>query len=110
MLEILPNLEIHLTRGDTARLNVNLKNTVTKQPYEVQNDDVVIFTVKKDYNDEPLIEKNNTGAANFHIKPEDTRDLEFGKYKYDIQVRKVDGDNYTPIADKVFVITKEVGR
>ena len=110
MLEILDDKEIHLTRGDTARLKVNLNNTVTNAPYEVRADDKVVFTVKQDYDDEVLIEKTCIGATNFHIKPEDTRDLEFGKYKYDVQVKTADGDNYTPIADKVFRITKEVGK
>lgn len=110
MLEILDDQEIHLTRGDTARLKAHLNNTVTNAPYEVQIDDVITFTVKKNYDDEPLIEKKCVGAANFHIKPEDTRSLEFGRYKYDVQVTTSDGDNYTPIADKVFVITKEVGK
>lgn len=111
MLKVLSNGEIQLTRGDTARFTVNLDNEVTKEPYEVQSDDVVTFTVKNEYEDEtPLIEKKVIGSANIHIKPEDTKGLAFGKYKYDVQVTTADGDNYTPIADKVFNITKEVGR
>ena len=110
MLTVSKYGEIQLTRGDTARLIVNLDNDVTKEPYQVQSDDIVTFTVKKEYEDEtPLIEKKVTGSAEFHIKPEDTKGLAFGKYKYDVQVTTADGDNYTPIADKVFVITNEVG-
>jgi hypothetical protein len=110
MLEILENGDIRLTRGDTARLKFNLTNTVTKQPYEVQSDDVVTFTVKQDYeSEEILIEKKSTGVAEAHIKPEDTKPLPFGKYKYDVQITTADGDNYTPIEKKTFHVDKEVG-
>ena len=101
--------EISLTRGDTARLTVDITDDEDRV-YEVKEDDVVTLTVKKNYEDkEALIEKKVTGSNSFHIKPEDTKGLEFGKYKYDVQVTTVDGDNYTVIEDRVFNITKEVG-
>ena len=103
--------EIKLTRGDTAYLIVTptIGKGEEKQPYTVKNDDVLIFTVKEDYDDEAVIKKEITGSTTFHIKPEDTKGLAFGKYKYDVQLRPPDGENYTFIADKVFEITKEVG-
>lgn len=101
--------EIKLTRGDTARLTVDLEDD-SGQAYSVQNDDVVTFTVKKNYEDaEPLIQKKVTGTNVFHIKPEDTKELAFGKYKYDVQLTTADGDNYTVVDDKDFRITNEVG-
>lgn len=101
--------EIQLTRGDTARLTVDITDSEGKA-YEVKEDDVLTLTVKKDYSDpEPLIQKKVIGSNLFHIEPEDTKGLEFGKYKYDVQVTTADGDNYTVVADKVFNITREVG-
>lgn len=111
MLEILENDDIRLTRGDTARLRFSLTNKVTKAPYEVKSDDVITFTVKQDYeSDEVLIEKKSVGVAEVHIKPEDTKPLPFGKYKYDVQLTTADGDNYTFIEKKTFHVDKEVGR
>ena len=109
MLEVTKNGEIKLTRGDTAYLTVSVK-TKDGEPYTVKSDDVLSLTVKRDYADEEaLIEKVITGATTFHIKPEDTKSLEFGMYVYDVQITTVDGDNYTVIADKKFKITNEVG-
>lgn len=111
MLKI-SNNDVSLTRGDTARLTVPTYVTINdeKQPYTVKEDDVLTLTVKKDYADEvPLIEKKITGSNMFHIKPEDTKELDFGTYKYDVQLTTADGDNYTVIDDKKFNITKEVG-
>lgn len=111
MLIVSSSGDISLTRGDTARLTVTptIGKGEEKRPYTVQADDVFIFTVKEDYDDEALIKKEITGSTTFHIKPEDTKGLAFGKYKYDVQLRPPDGENYTVIADKVFTITKEVG-
>lgn len=101
--------EVKLTRGDTAWLAVELEDDEGKV-YEPRTDDTLTLTVKKDYNDPvPLIDKKVIGSKVFHIKPEDTKGLAFGKYKYDVQVTTADGENFTPIADKVFEITKEVG-
>lgn len=106
---IVKNNKVSLTRGDTARLTVPITDD-SGQPYTVQEDDVVTLTVKKNYEDtEPAIEKKVTGSADFHIKPEDTKGLAFGDYKYDVQLTTADGDNYTVIDDKIFTITKEVG-
>lgn len=109
MFKILNGGEIQLTRGDTARITVAV--TIDEgQPYTLQEDDKLIFTVKKEYTDETaLIEKEITGQNLFHIKPEDTKGLNFGRYKYDVQLKTADGDNYTVVADKVFTITNEVG-
>ena len=112
MLEVSKYNEIRLTRGDTAWLNAEptIGEGEEKQPYPVQEDDVLTFTVKKNYDDEPLIEKKIKGSTLFHFKPEDTAGLAFGKYKYDVQLTPADGENYTFIADSDFVITNEVGK
>lgn len=101
--------EIQLTRGDTARLTVDITDSEGKA-YEVKETDMLTLAVKKNYEDDlPLIKKVIIGINIFHIAPEETKRLDFGKYKYDVQLTTADGDNYTIVADKVFTITKEVG-
>jgi uncharacterized protein YfaS (alpha-2-macroglobulin family) len=101
--------EIQLTRGDTAELTVDITDS-EGGAYSVKEDDTLTLTVKKNYEDtEPLIKKVVTGINFFHIEPEETKGLDFGKYKYDVQLTTANGDNYTVVADKVFNITREVG-
>lgn len=101
--------EINLTRGDTARLTVDITDSEGRA-YEVKEDDILTLTVKKNYEDtEPLIQKKVTGSNLFHIEPGETKGLAFGKYMYDVQLTTADGDNYTVVADSVFNITREVG-
>jgi hypothetical protein len=111
MLIVSKYAAISLTRGDTARLTVTptIGEGDEKQPYIVQEDDVLTFTVKKNYGDsETLIEKKITGSTMFHFEPKDTKDLAFGKYKYDVQITFPNGDNYTFLDKKEFIITEEV--
>lgn len=108
MLIVSNSGEVKLTRGDTAKLTVNITDD-EKQPYSVQNDDVLTLTVKKDVKDtEGLIEKKITGSDTFHIEPKDTAELDFGKYKYDVQLNTADGEVYTVIPPTVFEILAEV--
>jgi hypothetical protein len=105
---------IQLTRGDTARLGVDLVSELedgTTQPYSVQSDDVLTLSVKKRREDfKPCIEKVVKGSANFHIKPEDTAELEFGSYVYDVQIKTAEGDVCTVIENKTFKIGVEVSK
>lgn len=112
MLSVSKSGEIKLTRGDTAKLSVHptIGEDEEKQPYIVQEDDVLTFTVKKSYEDkEAVIEKKLTGSTTFHIEPKDTKGLAFGKYKYDVQLTTAAGENYTFIDKKDFILTEEVG-
>jgi hypothetical protein len=79
------------------------------EPYTVQNDDVLTLTVKKDITDtEPIIEKKVTGNTTFHLEPKDTTGLNFGKYKYDVQINTAEGEVYTIISPTAFEILAEV--
>lgn len=107
------NDEIHLTRGDTAYIEIPLEiinpdNTTV--PYIMANEDVLIFSVKTDTDKatEYCFQIINTGSNIFHIKPEHTCDCEYGKYKYDVQLTRVNGDVFTVVEPTCFKLTQEV--
>ena len=100
---------IQLTRGDTARFSVPIDNETSGEEYVLSDDDRITFTVKKRVKDEtPLFQKTVFGTTLFHVKPEDTQGLSFGKYVYDIQLTTSDGDVYTVIEPSTFEILSEV--
>ena len=100
---------IKLTRGDTAYLSVPITNITLGERYEIAENDILEFTVKKYASDGPsLIYKKIIGRNTFHIYPEDTKDLPFGKYEYDIQLTTAKGDVYTVIDVSAFEVLKEV--
>ena len=119
---------ITLTRGDTFRVRVPLYSVIldehgeeqSRTPYVPQNGDTIRFAVKhpamksgKQYKDEtPLIIKNiPTDSLVLTLNPEDTKDLDFDTYVYDMEITYgVDGSVYTFITAEEgrFILTSEV--
>lgn len=109
MLYIKDDGTIRLTRGDTARLTIPIINSASNDEYVMQSGDVLFFTVKKSAKDANyLFQKESTGTNSIHIKPEDTENLSFGKYKYDVQLTTAFGDVYTIIEPAMFEIMEEI--
>lgn len=110
MLIVGKNNSIELTRGDTARLTINLTDDYD-QPYEMQPEDMLIFTVKTSTDaTEKIIEKELKGTNLLHLKPEDTANIEYTKYVYDVEIHTADGDVYTVIEKTDFKLREEVTR
>lgn len=107
MLYIIGNA-IKLTRGDTAYLTIPLSLS-TGEEYVMQPNDELVLSVKEHVLDtQPVMQKSIKGMNMFHIKPEDTANLFFGKYQYDIQLNTANGDVYTVIDVDTFEILREV--
>ena len=108
MFEVKGN-DLYLTRGDTARLSVNIMNVCDDGEYTPAADDVFRFTVKKNvYTDEMIFQKISKGNAVFKILPSDTKELDFATYVYDIELTTADGDVYTVVPYSMLYILKEV--
>lgn len=99
---------IKLTRGDTAYLTVPI-TMENGEEYAIQSGDTLIMSVKKSINDaEYCFQKFIQNDTTIHIEPVDTEMLSFGKYRYDIQLNKANGDVYTLIDVATFEILPEV--
>lgn len=108
--------KITMTRGDT----LNLKVTIMKddEEYTPEDGDVIRFALKhqdikvdnSDFVDKrPLILKtipNDTMILT--LEPEDTKELSFITYAYDIEITFADGTVDTFITNSAFRITEEV--
>lgn len=109
MLYVLEDGTIRLTRGDTARLTVDISNDLTQNFYEIQDGDVLTLTVKKTIKDTTACLQKTANSSNMlYIQPEDTSELEFRKYVYDVQLTTAAGDVYTVIEPSTFEIMPEV--
>lgn len=103
--------KITMTRGDTFRARLTVKDT-TGAVYEPEDTDVLLFTVKRNYNDsQPVIQKEiNHETMMVEVLPEETKKLrQPSALVYDIQLIKSDGLVDTFIDRAPFVITEEVG-
>lgn len=109
MLYVLEDGTIRLTRGDTARLTVDIINDLTKESYAMSQKDELTLTVKANVKSNDIIfQKKVIGSNSFIIDPSDTSSASFGKYKYDVQLNTELGDVYTVIEPSTFEILTEV--
>lgn len=102
MLKVFGN-DIALTRGDTARLALKVKNA-DGTIYELQEGDKVYFTIRSADGEEIVSREVTNGIV---IYPADTAGLPYGTYDYDVEVVLANGDVNTIIVAKLDV-RKEV--
>lgn len=101
---------IKMTRGDTLRLWLNLKDA-EGYPYIPDEGDSIRFAMKAQYEDDvPLIVKNiPIDSLLLTLDPEDTKDLEQPSvYVYDIEITYANGDVDTFIHKAKLKLTEEV--
>lgn len=104
-----PNRQIiTLTRGDTASITVNLTDS-TGAEYEMQSGDTLVLSLKKHVADTDVAFQKTSTTNTFNIIPEDTKELEFIDYVYDIALITVSGEVYTVVPKDTFTIGEEVG-
>lgn len=101
---------ITLTRGDTMRLDVSISDR-NGNAYTPVEGDTITFGLSKSIDDEPLLLVDIPyDTMVLHIKPEDTKSLDYGTYYYDMQIQLANGDVYTFITYSEFKLTGEVVR
>lgn len=95
--------DIYLTRGDTAYIGLNLTG------FDGTLEDTLTMSVKKSVSDiDYTFQIIVPFGSDIKILPEHTRELEYGKYFYDIQLDMANGDVFTIVAPSKFVVTEEV--
>ena len=103
------NNTIFLTRGDTfkAKITITYPNGAVYTPTE---GDSIRFALKEDVEDKEclIIRDIPIDTMLLVINPEDTKELEFGSYVYDLQLTKANGDVDTFITASKFKLTAEV--
>lgn len=110
MASSLDGTTITLTKGDTFKRTLSLKEKTTGEPYIPVTGDVIRFAAKKKYKDEECVILFNIPIDTMliHITPAMTKDLATGEYVYDIQLTYANGDVDTFIDRAKLVLTEEV--
>lgn len=112
---------ITLTRGDSFATEVGIKRideeTGEKTDYKPVEGDQIRFAMKhkemksdgSDYKDEdPLLVKQIPyDTMILKLEPSDTKELDFGKYAYDLEIVMADGWTDT-FLEGTFIVAKEV--
>lgn len=106
MLKIV-GTEIHLTKGDSAYLNIEITNGQGVL-YIPQTGDKVIMTVRNTLDNELAFQKTVDAGTCIVIQPMDTLGVPVGRYKYDVELNTVSGDVFTVIPKSTFYLEEEV--
>ena len=103
------NNNIHLTRGDTMLLDLSLSDE-SGNPYIPDVGDSIFFRLKKDASSETVyIEKTaDMEELLLRLDPNDTADLSFGMYCYEIELVTSAGYHFTVVENARFEIGKEL--
>ena len=107
---------ITIVRGDSADLELTLYETNEhgeKVEYVPVEGDSLLFTVKtntktKNYIFQKPIDVMSLDGLKIAIHPEDTSDLSYGTYKYDVEYTSGDGYVDTVITPRDFIVAEEV--
>ena len=108
MLQI-EDYKIMLTKGDTPTFSFEIflpDGTL----YEFEDGDSVVFAAKQNkYDTEPaFIIMADLETKTISFSEEDTKNLEIGKYIWELSLNKADGYRCTFITNKVLKLTVEV--
>lgn len=98
MIKINLDKSIEMVQGNTAYLDVNIKENYNN--YKWKNGDVLNFILKKNIRDISPVLSLQTSIYNnliFNFNPSDTSFLTPGDYYYQINLVSVDGSVYTII-------------
>ena len=103
---------ISMTRGDSEAIKVAVKDTLGNV-IPLLSGDTIHFTVRKHTLSttkiiEKIITEFDDGEALITIDPQDTNDLSFASYVYDIQLTRENGMVKTIVPPSQFLITGEV--
>lgn len=100
---------ITMTRGDSLIVDISITE-MDGYPYAPVEGDSVRFAMKKNVKDtEVLLYKDiPIDTMRLTLDPEDTKNLDYGTYVYDVQLTKVSGVVDTFITKSQLILTEEV--
>lgn len=100
---------ITLTRGDSFAADIGIIQP-DGEPYIPSEGDQIRFAMKRNVKDEEVLILREIPIETMRLvlAPEDTKELEFGSYVYDIQLTKSTGEVDTFITKSTLTLTEEV--
>lgn len=109
---IVNGTNVSMIRGDSESIHIK-RYDINDFPINFENGDTVYFTVKEKPTDsevliQKIVQNFNDGSAIIYIDPQDTKNLKFKKYCYDIQLTKGSGEVTTLVPPSDFAVQEEV--
>lgn len=101
------NNNISMIRGDSGVFNISITD-INGRNVELTASDVLTFTLRRTARNPTIVLQKVIVNGELDIKPADTEGLTFGKYVYDIELKRADGYVDTVIPPHEFLLMEEV--
>lgn len=98
--------QFQMTRGDTETLKITVFRD--DEEYTLQEGDKLVFTLKQNTYTKNILLQKLFVDNEIRIEHEDTKDLNYGTYYFDVQLTFANGDVQTVIKPSKFILTDEV--
>ena len=98
---------IEIIRGDTVHLEVKITDQ-NENEYQLQEDDKLVFTLKKNCSTKDILIQKNIDLSSFTLSHDETKNLSYGTYVYDVQLTQSNGDVTTVIPPDKFIVKDAV--
>lgn len=100
-------MNLEMFRGTTESFEFTVKNRDTGDPYNLQDGEVLVFGIKfrpyqKDADLVKTVTEGSDGVYIVTLHPEDTIDLRYGDYKYNVNIQA--GNEFHPVVSGKFKI------
>lgn len=101
---------LSIVRGDTETIKLRFKKDGNDfKPKDIVSGDIFTFTVRNQFKNEIVIQKEiEYPSSTFYLSHEDTKNLKYGNYDYDIEYRKKDYSVVKTLLLGRVKVTKEV--
>lgn len=99
--------DITMTKGDDASFDVGITYENKCKRYVMQQGDALEFTAKKTAADETAVIQKTLTEMKLVLAAADTKELDAGSYRYDLQIAFADGRVQT-VAVGNFVLEEEI--
>ena len=106
MLKVKGN-NLYLTRGDTAFLKIELTDNKGER-YEMKDGDALYFRMKRSTTSRDILVEKQIADGALQINESDTKDLDFGMCRYEVELVMAEGHHYTVIENASFEIGPEL--
>lgn len=99
--------DISIVRGDTGVFKIAVTDS-EGEAVTLEDDDVLTFSVRQTPEDEEMLLTKDFDGDTLRIESADTEGMEFGKYKYDVQLKRANGYVDTIIQPHTFKVLEEI--
>lgn len=103
---VIKGTTVYHRRGDTGIILLDM--LIDDTPFPLREGDKAVLTIKKNVRSSDFLLQKEAIDGYFIFLHEDTQDIPFGDYRYDVQVSLTEGQVITAVGPAVYKILPDI--